>query len=496
MASRAGSFWRGRSLVARAARLSSLAASAAALSGCAGAAPPAAGRPPQPGAREARPADVALEPGYRIDVVAEGLTFPTAVAFDDTGAVHIVEAGSARGDASIPPRLLRVDPDGRARPVATGDHAPWTGVTFHAGAFYVAQGGRIGGGRVVRIARDGSVTPLVADLPSLGDHPTTGPAIGPDGLLYFAVGSATNSGVVGADNFENGWPQRNHDFHDIACRDLIAVGYNFRTPDPRAAGAAEAATGAYAPFGTRTPSGARIPGQIPCTGAIFRVPLAGGPPELVAWGFRAPYGLSFSPDGRLYVTERGFEERGSRPIHGAGDHLWQITQGLWYGWPDFAGSEPVFTEPFRPPRLPEPPPRLIADPPNFPPPPAASFAPRSSPDRFDFSRAPAFGHPGEAFIAQAGDMSLRAAGPPAGHKVVRVDVRTGAVRDFAANRGPGPASRLGGGGLEHPVDARFDPAGRALYVVDFGIVTATGGEARPVPGTGVLWRITRAAEAR
>jgi hypothetical protein len=102
---------------------------------------------------------------------------------------------------------------------------------------------------------------------------------------------------------------------------------------------------------------------------------------------------------------------------------------------------------------------------------------------------------GQAFVAQFGDMApnvgkvLR----PVGFKVVRVDVTTGGIEDFAVNKGRanGPASWVGGGGLERPVAARFDPSGTALYVVDFGVMTVTSKAPAPQPGTGVLWRITR-----
>ena len=43
--------------------------------------------------RRFEPVDVALPEGYRIELVAEGLTFPTGVTFDDHGSVYVVEAG-------------------------------------------------------------------------------------------------------------------------------------------------------------------------------------------------------------------------------------------------------------------------------------------------------------------------------------------------------------------------------------------------------------------
>lgn len=111
----------------------------------------------------------------------------------------------------------------------------------------------------------------------------------------------------------------------------------------------------------------------------------------------------------------------------------------------------------------------------------------------DFSRNDAFGHVGQAFIAQFGDMAPTVGKvlSPVGFKVVRVDVKSGVTEDFAVNREPyGPASKVGSGGLERPIAARFSPDGTALYVVDFGVMTI-GEDPQPKEGTGVLWRITR-----
>ena len=112
----------------------------------------------------------------------------------------------------------------------------------------------------------------------------------------------------------------------------------------------------------------------------------------------------------------------------------------------------------------------------------------------DFSRFDAFGHVGEAFIAQFGDMAPGAGKvlAPVGFNVLRVNVETGVVEDFAVNKGTkdGPASKIGGGGLERPLDAKFMPDGSALYIVDFGVMTI-GDKPSLREKTGVVWRITR-----
>jgi hypothetical protein len=446
--------------------------------------------------RTVRAADVALPSGYRIEAVATDLTFPTGVAFDDSGVPHVVEAGYSYGEVFTTPRLLRVEPNGSVTEVARGEkNGPWTGVAFANGAFFVAEGGQLQGGRILRISRDGRIDPLVQGLPSHGDHHTNGPALGPDGFIYFGQGVATNSGVVGEDNLKFGWLKRFPKFHDVACRDIVLSGENFETPDLLNSGrTGPATTGAFVPFGTPTRAGQTITGQVPCSGAIMRVSAGGGKPELFAWGLRNPFGLAFAPDGQLYVTENGYDDRGSRPLWGTPDVLWRVRQGDWFGWPDFSEGRPVTASAYRPPGKPQP--RfLLSRHPGTPPRPAAVLGVHSSSNGLDFSRSSVFGHVGQAFIAEFGDEAPTTGKVrhPVGFRVVRVDVSSGRIEDFAVNRGPhnGPASKIGGAGLERPVAARFDPSGNALYIVDFGVLLQDQQGAKPQQRTGVLWRVTR-----
>jgi glucose/arabinose dehydrogenase len=216
--------------------------------------------------------------------------------------------------------------------------------------------------------------------------------------------------------------------------------------------------------------------------------------QLVAWGFRNPFGLAFSPGGQLYATDNGYDERGSRPVWGAADVLWKVQSGVWYGWPDFSAGEPVNTEHFDAPGKHQPK-FLLAEHPNAPPKPITKFGVHSSANGLDFSRSEHFGHVGEAFVALFGDQSPSVGKllHPVGFKVVRVNVENGWVEDFAVNRGPknGPASKMKGDGLERPVAVRFNSAGDALYVVDFGVLLEDKKGAHPQQNTGVIWKITR-----
>jgi hypothetical protein len=171
------------------------------------------------GTRLIKPADIALPAGYRIVPVASGFTFPTGVAVDESGDIYVVESGYFYGEVFTTPKLIKVSADGSKTTIASGTrNGPWNGVAYANGAFYVAEGGELEGGRILRIAKDGKISVLVSELPSMGDHHTNGPVIGPDGALYFAQGTATNSGVVGEDNAKFGWLKRYPNFHDTPCQ--------------------------------------------------------------------------------------------------------------------------------------------------------------------------------------------------------------------------------------------------------------------------------------
>jgi len=445
--------------------------------------------------RKTDPSDVLLPPGYRIEVLADGFTFPSDIVFDESGTPYILEAGYAYGEAWAEPRLIKLEGNSKTI-IAKGErNGPWTGVTYHDGNFYVSEGGEADGGRILRISPKGEIIVLVENLPSVGDHHTNVPII-KDGYLYFGQGTATNSGIVGEDNAKFGWLMRKPKFHDIPCGDIILTGENFESLNVQTEDSLDTVfTGAYSSFGVSTDAGTVIKGNIPCTGAIMRIPINGGDLEVVAWGLRNPFGLAISPDGKLYTTENSYDERGSRPVWGSGDVLWQVKENVWYGWPDFsAGKAIVNNDEFRSSNGMELKPLLKVYP-NAPPKPVAILGVHSSSNGLAFSTNESFGYHGEAFIAQFGDMAPNAGKVmyPVGYKVVRVNVNSGVIRDFAVNKGKrnGPASWLETNGLERPISVKFDSDGKSLYLVDFGIVRITDKGTESKINTGVVWKIVK-----
>lgn len=444
--------------------------------------------------RKVNASDILLPPGYKIEAVAQGLTFPGAVTFDDKNNLYVLETGYSYGEVWLEPKLIQISGD-EQKIIATGKkNGPWTDVMFYQGNFYVSEGGHSDGGKILRISPDGEITTLAESLPSWGDHHTNSIVI-KDGYIYFGQGTATNSGIVGPDNKEYGWLTRKPDFHDIPCRDIVLSGQNFETENLLGETGNKVLTGAFSPYGKKTTAGQVIKGQIPCSGAVLRLPIAGGSLEVVAWGFRNPYGLAVSPDGKIYAAENAFDDRGSRPVWGAGDVLWEVKENTWFGWPDFAEGKAIqTTEEFKPPKK-DNATRLLQQYPNEPPKPVAIFGVHSSACGFDFVKGGAFGHEGEAFVAEFGDMAPEVGKvlKPVGFKIVRVDVSSGIIRDFAVNKGKrnAPASKLKTGGLERPLSVTYNEHTASLYIADFGIMKMSKAGSHPQQKTGVIWKITR-----
>ena len=436
------------------------------------------------------PTDVQLPPGYIIEPVITGLTFPTSMACDEECNVYVAEGGYAYGGVRTEARILRLERDGSLTTVIGGLRGPVTGIANYGAGFYVSEAGYPP--RISYCGLDGGYKPILEGLPGPGDHGTGMPVVGPDGWLYFGQGAYTNAGVVGPDNHRYGWLQLQPQAHDVPGYDITLTGRNYAYPDPLTLDAKrQVVTGAFSSLGSPTKPGQRIQGQAPCTASIMRCRRDGSGLEVVAWGLRNPYGLLFTPDCRFYCIDQGYEERGVRPIGNAPDSLYEVRRGAWYGWPDYVAGEPAWSTRYRAENSAPAEPLLRNVP--MPERPLATFGPHALAGKFDYAHN-SFGYAGHLFVAEfgTGESADGAPGRPAGHRISRLDPGTRAAETFAANRRPGPASRHGGGGLEHPIEARFDAGYENLYIVDFGIMeTVYGPGVRPYGRTGVLWRIRR-----
>jgi glucose/arabinose dehydrogenase len=420
------------------------------------------------------------------------------VEFDDLGLIYVAESGASYGDEIAPARILRFDPlrPNQRQVVAEQLSGPVTDILWHQGRLYISQRGKIS-----VLLPSGPIVDLVQGLPSLGNHPNGSLAVGPDGKIYFGQGTATNSGIVGFDNFQMGWLQKYPEVHDIPAHDIRVRGQAIQTPDPltflRTGQAQTVMTSAFQPFGSAVQDGTMLAGQVKSNGTILRMNPDGSNLEVYAWGLRNPFGIGFLPDGRLLATDAGYDDNGSRPIANAPDVLWNIRAGAWYGFPDFAAGIPVTDPRFRSTRGPAPEFLLAEHPPVETP--LATLPPHTVATKFDLSPGGAFGNR-QLYLALFGDLAPTTgeASQHPGSSVSRLDMNTQEVVPFLrtkrASLGPPGFENAATAGLKRPIDAKFSPDGSALYVVDFGAIatvpSALGARPRPFPGTGALWRIT------
>lgn len=535
--------------------------------------------------------DIVVPAGYKVEVFAKGLNFPTDVAFLGNRRnfrVLVLESGTGlpsrcNNNTLVPgvdkfaannpftPGLLIFDHDGNriggplGKPTASGGglqpDGPAIGLAFEHGtaggrlfATDSNQGVRGAPGAANNTSRivtldlsTGAVTPVIPGLPT-GDHPTEQIVVR-DGWLYWSQGSATNAGVTGHDNGGGG------NQHEIACQEVKLSDAVFDSGDGDL-------TSGYSNHNVQRPGavvpafeGATRPGM--CTGAILRArindPL--NTIEPVAWGFRNPFGLRFSPadhplKGQLLISENGEDERGARPVNNSPDRLAVARQNPdgtpeWHGWPDrfgFLDSTQAIFNPIGGPAddnpaavVGEPVQHVLAFPPQPPVAPLAiepadvaavglDFAPRS------FVHGVVKRH--AALVAREGDFGFSPGNgtPVVGHDVELVNFTDPGnphelqLSRFAFNcpqgfHGQNPdgsptclvdpsvdvRQAFTGGlrGINRPLTVRFGPDG-ALYLVDYGAVRDFGrSDPRSrfvddanvalvqIPGTGVIWKITR-----
>jgi glucose/arabinose dehydrogenase len=419
--------------------------------------------------------------GHYLELVADQFSFPTGLTFDDRGTVFVSEAGLGFGGAKPGGRIWQVAADGHRVLVADNLRPPVNGVTFHEGHLYVSEGTH--GGCITRLDPSGARAVLVDNLPGPGNYHANMIVVGADERLYFSQGAMTNSGVVGLDGLGVAWLRRVPHAADVPGYDIELAGTNVETADLASVGNAgrTTRTGAFVPFGTETTPGQRLVAQLPCTAAVMRCNLDGSNLELVAWGLRNAYGLGFLPDGRLLATDQGADDRGSRPIGNAPDLLHAVEHGAWYGWPDFIGSVPVTHPRFTPERgappafvlrnhaeLPAPRPALLEFPTH-----AGALKFAVVPDG-----APRFS--GQIIVALFGDEYplVAPAGPRAGRAVARIDPADWSLHPLLDEP------------LYRPIDVRFHPLDRALFILDFGLFEiGNHGSTRSKPRGGRLWRL-------
>lgn len=488
------------------------------------------------------PSNVLLPAGYFMETVKTGFDYPTGVAWNGE-RWWVAEAGHL---PMLEPRVKTFTLDGdveiilQASDFPSGELlGPLNDITFHDGWLYISHREvGVNGWFVGAISRFRPNDPIdtfetiLTDLPSAGDHGTNEIIFSDNGRMYFAQGTATNSGIVGPDNdLVTGWLNEFPDFHDFAPVDLTLSGLEVVTPvavsrDPQADD--------FTPPFMRFIQGTVLAGDLvaaatpddPQQGVVIGngTVYSGDPDaddvaatlELEAWGLRNPYGLKIDPfqDGVLFATNNGADIRtaevggdlmavGSRPIANDFDDMFRVNVGgeaEFFGWPDYFHdpitllplpvTDPLFCVAFEAPLMMIPCPEFLLLEafrdtldvrPAF-----AQFELHGSANKFDLAPSNAFRFRGDFFVPLTGGFApLTGVSSFRGYKIVRVDRDDGLVYDFITQAGMTTDTILNPDGFNKPLEVAFRRD--VMLIVDFGVFEPE--LMRQRAGSGKIWAV-------
>ncbi|MBZ9636225.1 hypothetical protein [Clostridium sp. FP1] len=174
---------------------------------------------------------------------------------------------------------------------------------------------------------------IIKNIPNYGDYNKSLIRVNGD-YLFVTIGSASNSGVVGPDNsWIDDYPQN----HDISPKDITIKGINF----------GEEETGSFVSYKTKNIKGQIITGHMIGNSSMIIYNLKTGAQGNFAWGIRNIKGIDFNSEGKIIASVGGMEDRGLRPVIGDSDYIYQIKKNVWYGFPDYAGGDPISSPKFK-----------------------------------------------------------------------------------------------------------------------------------------------------
>ena len=226
-------------------------------------------------------------------------------------------------------RVQYIDKVGRAYNIFTNKKLSITSLDYDNGVLYYASGAFVYSYNL--ISKENKE--IIKDIPNYGDYNSSLIRINGE-YLFVTIGAATNSGVVGTDNqWVGDYPQN----HDVTPKSITIKGIDF----------GKEKTGAFVSYKSRNIKGQIMTEHMIGNSSIIIYNLKTGSEGNFAWGIRNMKAIDFNSEGKLLVAVGGMEDRGLRPVKGDSDYIYQIKKNAWYGFPDYAGGDPISSPKFK-----------------------------------------------------------------------------------------------------------------------------------------------------
>ncbi len=245
------------------------------------------------------------------------------------GAADFTRDGEGNYYIAFKDHVQYIDKTGRAYNLFTDKKLSICSLEYNQGVLYYTSGTLVYSYNL----KSKETSEIIKNLPNYGDYNKSLIRVS-EGYLFVTIGSATNSGVVGLDNsWINDFPLN----HDTSPKSITIKGINF----------GEEKTGAFVSYKSKNIKGQIITQHMPGNSSILIYNLKTGAQGTFAWGIRNIKGLDFSSQGKIIASVGGMEDRGLRPVKGDSDYIYAIKKNAWYGFPDYAGGDPISSPKFK-----------------------------------------------------------------------------------------------------------------------------------------------------
>lgn len=254
---------------------------------------------------------------YKLDIIKEGIESSlllkgcedaTAITGGDDLDVYI----------SFKNEIVRIDKNTKINKVYKDSSFNIQDIAYKDRNLYVLSDGNL-----ILIDSNENIKVLRTDLP-YGENVYRNLLVNGDSILI-SIGSKTNSGIA-----------KEGEEKDISPINLILNGVNY----------GEKNTGAFKDYAVKSKKGEKILGEEIGTASIFEFNTKNEEFSLFASGIKNVKGYDVNSKGEIIATVGGIEEGGERGVIRDTDYIYKIAKGLWYGWPDFSGGDPISSQRF------------------------------------------------------------------------------------------------------------------------------------------------------